>query len=266
MACRSREVFCSRLFLVLGLILWSVVCSQQALASERLTVFAAASLKNVLDSIAVSWTTKTGEQIVNVYGASSALAKQIEAGAPADVYVSADQDWMGYLAERNLVRADSIARLLGNVLVLVAPADSVETTTIVPGFDLSGFLDGGWLAMAEVNSVPAGRYGKQALENLQVWDSVKSRVAQAENVRAALMLVAAGEAAAGIVYQTDALAEPRVRVIGIFPDNSHSPIIYPVAVIRSSKNPKSMEFANYLQSTEARLIFEANGFRVLAEQ
>ncbi len=238
-----------------------VTLPQQAHASERLSIFAAASLKTALDAVTAAWTQQTGKQTVNVYAASSALAKQIEAGAPADVFVSADQDWMNYLAGQGLVRAETVEILLGNTLVLIAPADPKLETAISPGSDILDVLDGGWLAMGEVNSVPAGKYGKAALEALGVWDSVSDRIAQTENVRAALMLVATGEAAAGIVYETDARAEPRVRVIGAFPDGSHPPIIYPVAAVSSSRSPDVGEFLGFLQSAQARDIFATHGFR-----
>ena len=176
-------------------------------AAQEVTVFAAASLKNALDAVATAWTAAGGGRATLSYAASSALAKQIEAGAPADVFVSADRDWMDYLADRDLVRKDSIVELLGNRIVLVAPVDSTATATIAPGFDLSALLGDGRLAMANVDAVPAGKYGKASLEALGVWDTVAGRVAQAENVRAALALVATGEAPLGIVYATDAAAE-----------------------------------------------------------
>ena len=195
-----------------------------------------------------------GEATIS-YAASSALAKQIEEGAPADVFVSADLDWMAYLAERDLVQPDTEVELLGNRLALVAPADSEAAAAIAPGFDLAGLLGDGRLAIANVDAVPAGRYGKAALEALGVWESV-SELAQAENVRAALALVALGEAPLGIVYATDAAAEPAVRTVGVFPEDTHPPIVYPAAATAEA-GPDAAAFLAFLQSAPARAIFEA---------
>ena len=178
---------------------------------------------------------KSGEKATISYAASSALAKQIEQGAPADVFFSADLDWMKYLSERKLIKPDTETELLGNRIVLVAPADSSAATEIAPNFDLAGLLGDGRLAMANVDAVPAGKYGKAALETLGVWASVEGKVAQAENVRAALALVSTGEAPLGIVYQTDAKADPKVKVVGIFPQDTHPPIVYPVAETAESE-------------------------------
>jgi molybdate transport system substrate-binding protein len=197
------------------------------------------------------------------YAASSVLAKQIEAGAPADIFFSADLDWMSYLEERLLIAAPSRVTLLGNDLVLVAPADSNVSMTIEPGFPLAEALGEGKLAMALTASVPAGKYGKAALESLGVWDKLSSHVAEAENVRAALELVARGEAPLGIVYTTDARAEPRVKVVATFPEDSHPPILYPVALTVSAK-PDAREFFAFITSAKARLFFEKEGFRFVA--
>jgi molybdate transport system substrate-binding protein len=180
-------------------------------------VFAAASLKNALDAIADDWRRETGKHATISYAASSTLAKQIENGAPADLFISADRDWMDYLAQRKLIDAKSRVDLLGNRLVLIAPKDNKTDLVIRPGFDLAAALGDSRLAMADPAAVPAGLYGKAALETLGVWSSVAKRVAAAENVRAALLLVARGEAPLGIVYQTDAAAEPGVRVVATFP-------------------------------------------------
>lgn len=235
-----------------------------ARAQEPVTVFAAASLKTALDAISESWSQEEGRQATVSYAGSSALARQIEEGAPADLFISADLDWMAYLADRDLIDTASERRLLGNRIVLVAPADSSVELSIAPGFDLAGALGDGRLAMANIDAVPAGRYGKAALETLGVWDGVADKVAQAENVRAALQFVALGEAPLGIVYQTDATAEPGVRVVGTFPEDSHEPIIYPAALTADSANPDAAAFLNYLQGDEARGIFEEQGFTVLA--
>jgi molybdate transport system substrate-binding protein len=234
------------------------------LAQQRVTVFAAASLKNALDAVNAACEADVGEAATVSYAASSALAKQIEEGAPADVFMSADLDWMKYLSDRNLIKADTETQLLGNGIVLVAPADSEVKATIAVNFDLAGLLGDGRLAMGDVKAVPAGKYGKAALESLGVWASVEGKVAQAENVRAALALVSTGEAPLGIVYKTDAVADPKVKVVGAFPQSSHPPIVYPVAQTAGSKNAETPAFLKCLQSAKAKEIFEAQGFIALA--
>lgn len=234
-----------------------------AFAQERVSVFAAASLKNALDEIAAQWKQEAGQETSISYAASSALAKQIEQGAPADLFISADLDWMDYLSQKGLTKKETETRLLGNRIVLIAPADSSAAVEVKPGFDLAGALAGGKLAMANVDAVPAGKYGKAALEHLGAWDAVQGQVAQAENVRAALALVATGEAALGIVYQTDAAAEPKVKVLGTFPEDSHPPIVYPAAITASSTSPQAGEFFKFLMSDTARSAFEGQGFTVL---
>ena len=235
-----------------------------ATAAEKVNVFAAASLKNALDEVSAAWKADAGKETTNTYAASSALAKQIEGGAPADVFISADLDWMKYLSDKKLIADGSEVKLLGNTLVLVAPADSKASVTIAPGFDLKGVLNGGKLAMGEVKSVPAGKYGKAALEKLGVWASVEGSLAQAENVRAALKLVATGEAAAGIVYGTDAKEDGKVKVLGTFPEDTHPAIVYPAAVVAASKNADAAAFVKFLQSQKALDIFKQHGFTALA--
>jgi molybdate transport system substrate-binding protein len=233
--------------------------------SESVVVFAAASLKNALDEIATGWTAKSGVTVKTSYAASSALAKQIEEGAPADLFISADLDWMDYVEKKNLLKAGTRGNLLGNSIVLVAPKDWTKgDVKIEPNFPLANLLGDGRLAMAAIASVPAGKYGKASLEKLGVWNSVASKVAETENVRAALALVARGEAPLGIVYRTDAAAEPGVKIVGTFPDDSHPPIVYPAATLTSSKNAKAEDFLRYLAGPEAKAIFERNGFKVLA--
>ena len=241
-----------------------VVGSPSARAEGDVLVFAAASLKNALDNVNAAWKAETGKEATVSYAASSALAKQIEEGAPADIFISADLDWMKYLSDKNLTKKDSELKLLGNEIVLVAPKGSTAQATIAPNFDLAGLVGDGKLAMANVKSVPAGKYGKAALEKLGVWATVESKVAQAENVRAALMLVSTGEADLGIVYTTDASSDPAVKVIGTFPEGSHPPIVYPVAELTGSKSPDASEFLKYLQSAKAKELFEAQGFTYLA--
>ncbi len=230
-----------------------------AFAQEKVTVFAAASMKNALDNANKAW----GHEVTVSYAASSALAKQIEGGAPADVFISADLDWMKYLSDKKLVKDDTRSDWLGNRIVLVAQKDAVKPVEIKPGFDLAGLLKGGKLAMGEPKSVPAGKYGKAALEKLGVWSSVEKDVASAESVRAALALVSRGEAPYGIVYQTDAAADPGVSVVGTFPDDSHPPIIYPVAILSESKSPDALAYLDYLRSAKAAPFFEKEGFTVL---
>ncbi len=232
-------------------------------AAEKVTVFAAASLKTALDAVSTTWAADTGYELAISYAASSALAKQIEEGAPADIFISADLAWMTYLTDKNLVATGSAINLLGNEIVLIAPQDSKLETKIETNFPLAELLNGGKLAMADVKAVPAGKYGKAALESLGVWATVEPHVAQAENVRAALKLVATGEAALGIVYATDAKAEATVKVLGTFPPDSHPAIIYPIAVTAASSAANAKDFVIYLQSAKAKAIFGTQGFTLL---
>jgi molybdate transport system substrate-binding protein len=249
---------------VVGSLAAMLLVTPPSQAADNVIVFAAASLKNALDSINAAWKADTGRQATISYAASSALAKQIEGGAPADVFISADLDWMKYLSDKKLIKADTETKLLGNRIVLIAPKDSKAESTIAPNFDLAGLLGEGRLAMGDVKAVPAGKYGKAALESLGVWASVEGKTAQAENVRAALKFVATGEAALGIVYQTDANAEPGVKVIGTFPEDAHPPIVYPIALTAESKHADAADFMKYLQSAKAKELFEAQGFTFLA--
>ncbi|WP_368905263.1 molybdate ABC transporter substrate-binding protein [Taklimakanibacter lacteus] len=232
-------------------------------SAEPVNVFAAASLKNALDAVSAAWKAEAGSEARATYAASSALARQIEQAAPADVFVSADLDWMDYLDGKKLIRADTKKVLLGNALVLVAARSSGVELELKQGVDLAGALQGGKLAVGDVKAVPAGRYAKAALEKLGLWASVEKSLAQSENVRAALALVARGEARLGIVYATDARAEDKVEVAGVFPEDSHPPIVYPAAVISSSKNPDAEAFVTYLSSPKAQEIFTAQGFTIL---
>jgi len=253
------------LLLVAAALAATLIVQPAAMAqdAEPTLVFAAASLKNALDAAVEDYSKTTGKAVTVSYAASSALAKQIEEGAPADMFFSADLDWMDNLQGKNLIAPDSRATLLGNDIVLIAPADSTVALTIAPNFPLAEALGDGKLAMALTASVPAGKYGKAALENLGVWDSVSANVAEAENVRAALALVSRGEAPLGIVYTTDAKADPSVKVVGTFPADSHPPILYPVALTASAK-PGARAFLDYLTSANAKPIFEAQGFRFVA--
>jgi molybdate transport system substrate-binding protein len=194
------------------------------------------------------------------YGATSALAKQIENGAPADLFLSADSDWMDYVEIRKLIKPGSRRNLLTNRLVLIAPSTSTAKLVIVPGFPLAKHLGNDRLAVADPNAVPAGKYAKAALESLGVWRDVEPKIAPTENVRAALVLVSRGETPFGIVYRTDALADKKVRVVGEFPAKTHPPIVYPVAMTGMSKGAAASDFLTYLSSPAARAVFEKYGF------
>jgi molybdate transport system substrate-binding protein len=226
-------------------------------------VFAAASLKTALDEIAAQWQRQSGKKVVISYAASNTLIKQIELGAPADIFLSADLDWMDYGQEKNLINAETRSNLLSNRIVLVAPKDATLTLNITRGFDLASALKGGRLAMANVDAVPAGKYGKAALEKLGAWDGVKNKIAQADNVRAALALVSLREAPLGLVYETDAASDPSVKIIATFPEDSHPPITYPLALTKTSANPDARAFLSYIRSSAARPAFERQGFTVL---
>jgi molybdate transport system substrate-binding protein len=227
-------------------------------------VFAAASLQTAIDELSPAITKATGVTVKASYAASSALAKQIENGAPADIFMSADLDWMDYLAERRLIRQESRINLLGNDLVLVAPANRKITMAIGPNFGLAAALGADRLAVADPAAVPAGKYAKDALTRLGVWDSVSGKLAPAENVRAALLLVSRGETPLGIVYRTDALADTGVAIVGQFPNSSHAPIIYPAALTSTSGAGADKALA-FLSGTAARQVFERLGFRVIAK-
>jgi molybdate transport system substrate-binding protein len=245
----------------LGGLAWAAL-ARPAAAFEPVLVFAAASLKTALDEIAAAWAASSGKRATISYAGSNTLAKQIEAGAPAALFISADLDWMHYLAGRGLIRPETRTNLLGNSLVLIAPKDEAKPVEIGPG--LADRLAGGRLAMADVNAVPAGRYGKAALEKLGAWAGMKDRIAQAESVRAALLLVSRGEAPLGIVYRTDAVADPTVAVVATFPPDSHPPIVYPAALTKAADADAAALLA-FLRSRPARAVFEKQGFSVLGE-
>lgn len=242
-------------------VLLAAACCAVAHAAN-VTVFAAASLKEAMDAQARRFESATGDKVVVAYAASNALAKQIEAGAPADLFVSADLDWMDYLAQRSLLASGTRVDLLRNTLVLIAPATSRLELRIAPGFGLSGALGDGRLALANPDSVPAGKYAKSALESLGVWTSVERKVARAENVRAALAFVARGEAPLGIVYGTDVLADPAVRIVDTFPASTHPPIVYPAAVIAASTSPAARNLLDFLRSPAAAETWRKFGFDI----
>jgi len=223
-------------------------------------VFAAASLKESLDDVAAAFHAATGDEARIAYGASSALARQIEAGAPAQVFISADLDWIDYVVAHRRAVGPRVS-LLANELVLVAPAASATRVKIARGFDLAAALAGGRLAVADPRAVPAGKYARESLEKLGVWRSVEDRLAPVSDVRVALALVARGEAPLGIVYRTDALAEPRVRIVDAFPAWTHAPIVYGMVEIEGA-TPAARAFARYCASDAARAIWSRHGFRV----
>jgi molybdate transport system substrate-binding protein len=252
---------------ILAAVAATIVIAAAPLAAQAqdksITVFAAASMKNALDDVDAAFTKQSGIKVVASYDASSALMKQIEGGAPADVFVSADLKWMDYGAQKKLIKDDTRVNLLGNTLVLIAPKDSkIDHVTIATGFDLAKLAGDGRIATGDVKAVPVGIYAQAALEKLGVWSSVEPKMAMTANVRAALVLVARGEAPLGIVYSTDAKVEPGVKVLGVFPDDSHDPIIYPVAATAGAK-PEATAYLAFLRSQTAKTIFEAHGFAVL---
>jgi molybdate transport system substrate-binding protein len=256
---RSRLV---GFFLSLAILCGSV--HSPALAEDKtLTVFAAASMKNALDEIDTAFTAKTGAKVNASYAASSTLAKQIEQGAPADIFVSADTDWMDYATAKKTINEPTRVNLLGNSIVLIAPKESkIDNVAIGPGFDLAKLAGDGRIATGDVKAVPVGKYAKAALEKLGAWAAAEPKFAMAESVRAALTLVARGEAVLGIVYATDAKVEPGVKIVGTFPPDTHPPIIYPVAATTTAK-PDASAYLDYLRSSAAKAVLEKYGFTYL---
>ena len=251
----------ARLFTILA---FALAAMQPLAAQESITVFAAASMKNALDDTNAAFTKTSGVKVVASYAASSALAKQIEQGAPADVFVSADLKWMDYTAEHKLIRPETRVNLLGNKLVLIAPKDSkLDRINIAPSFDIAKLAGDGRIAIADVKAVPAGLYAKAALEKLGAWKAAEPKLAMAENVRATLAFVARGETPVGIVYETDAKVEPNVKIVGVFPEGSHEPVTYPVAATAASTNAATGRYLAFLRSGAAKAIFEKYGFKFL---
>ncbi len=236
--------------------------SSGASPATTLLVFGAASLSDALEEADRTFTAATHIPVRASYAASSTLAKQIDAGARADVFFSADRQWMDYLEQRSLLRSGTRRDVLGNALVLIAPADSAVQLKIVPGFALVAALGSGRLASADPDSVPAGLYARAALTQLGVWEAVAPRLARAENVRAALAYVARGETPLGIVYRTDAAAEKRVRVVDVFPEDTHPPIVYPAA-LTSVAQPQAAQYLAFLEGHSAGEIFARYGFTIL---
>jgi molybdate transport system substrate-binding protein len=245
------------LVLVLGLI-----SALPVAAADKITVFAAASLTDALGAIDTAYTAKTGQAVVASFAASSTLARQIEAGAPAQVFLSADTKWMDYLAQKNLLAPDTRSDVLGNALALIAPSDSpVGALGIDRGLDWQRLLGAdGRLSVGDPDHVPAGIYAKESLTNLGVWPALQSRLARAEDVRGALVLVERGEAPLGIVYVTDARISAKVKIVGIFPASSHSPIVYPFAIVQGQATPAVQAYFRFLKGPEARTVFQRFGF------
>lgn len=238
----------------------TVLAPATAHADDAL-IFAAASLKPALDKITATPEIRSLGDVKATYAASSQLARQIEAGAPATLFISADEGWMDYLAQRKLIVTTTRTDLLGNALVLIAPKQSTLKLAITPGFDLAGALGAdGHLALAEPNSVPAGKYAKVALTGLGVWNGVASCIVAADNVRAALNFVARGEAPLGIVYRSDAVSEPAVRIVATFPPGSHAPIVYPEAIVADHDSALARHLLDALHAPAQQAIFQAYGF------
>ena len=250
----------------LALLLVALFASGAAFAADTAakpaTVFGAASLTNVLGELGKAFTVRSGADVRFSFAASSTLARQIESGAAAELFLSADKEWMDYLEQRALIRKESRVDLLSNRLALIAPADSAIRLKIAPGFGLVAALGGGRLSTGDPDNVPVGRYARSALTSLGVWNEVADRLVRAEDVRTALAFVARGEAPLGIVYATDARVEKRVRVVDLFPGNTHPRITYPMALTKAA-GPDAAKFAEYLKTDEARVVFERYGFIVL---
>ena len=255
--------FLSRGSVAVALTALALFSAPMRAAADEVTVFAAASLTNALDRVAEAWTVETGHTAVMSYAGSSALARQIQEGAPADIFISASVDWMDAIAESGDLREGTRRDILGNTLVLIAHGADAAPVTIDSSLDLAGMLGDERLAMALVDSVPAGVYGKAALTSLGLWDSVEPLVAQADNVRAALAFVAQNEAPLGIVYATDAAVEDNVTIIGTFPAGSHDPITYPAGITAQSESAVAGAFLDYLTSDTARAIWQEFGFTVI---
>jgi molybdate transport system substrate-binding protein len=242
---------------------WLAAGSSVHAQDRTLTVFAAASMKNALDDVDAAFTRRTGIKVAASYAASSTLIKQIEQGAPADVFASADLDWMDYGSQKKVIDDATRINLLGNRIVLIAPKDAkLDNVTIGPGFDLARLAGDGRIVTGDVKAVPVGKYAKAALEKLGAWAGVAPKFAMAENVRAALALVARGEAVLGIVYESDAKVEPGVKIAGVFPEDSHPPIVYPVAATATAR-PEANAYVGFLRSQAAKSIFEKYGFTFL---
>jgi molybdate transport system substrate-binding protein len=258
--CTGRErLLIHRFVLLMALFLVVVVVSPRA--ADPFRVLAAVTLKPALDAIVQKY---SGGEVVVVYGPSPTLAKQIEDGVPADIFFSADKMWMDELAQKHLINPDTNTDLVGNHLVLIARKGSGHQTTIAPGFPLAELVGAGPLAMCDPDSHPAGRYGKASLVALGVWQSVEKKIARAENPLLAVKMVAHGDVPFAIVFTTDAATDPEVEIVGIFPDDTHPSIVYPVAVLTQSHNPEAVRFLDFLKSPPATAIFREFGYVIPA--
>jgi molybdate transport system substrate-binding protein len=259
---RKGNRMLTRLALIAGLVL---LAPARLAAQETIVVFAAASLKKAIDDVNAAFSRQAGLKVATSYAASPALARQIEQGAPADIFISADRDWMDYAEQKQLIRPDTRADLLGNRLVLIAPKNAkISEIAIGENFDIAALAADGRIAIADTRAVPAGKYAKQALEKLGAWAKAAPKLAMSENVRAALAFVARGEAPLGIVYETDARIEPQVKIVGRFPESSHAPIVYPVAMTMRA-TLSALSYLDFLRTNDARSIFENYGFSVLTK-
>jgi molybdate transport system substrate-binding protein len=254
----------ARLIAAFCLLIPLATAPQPVAAQGTLTVFAAASMRNALDDVDKAFTKASGVHVTASYAASSALAQQIAHGAPADVYVSANVKWMDYLQKQKLIKVATRVNLLGNSLVLIAPKSSkLDHVTIKKGFDIAKLAGKNRIAVADTKAVPAGLYAKATLKSLGAWKAAEPKLAQAENVRATLAYVARGETPLGIVYATDAQVEPKVKVIGVFPEGSHPPIKYPVAAMKDAKSKAVANYLQFVRTPTAKAIFEKYGFTFL---
>lgn len=244
-------------------VVFAILVTVSPARAEAVRVFAAASMKNAVDQAALAWKAASGKDVTSSYGSSATLARQIAQAAPVDIFISADEDWMNDLAAKDLIKPATRKDLVGNSLVLAAAASQDFTIDLAKVSSVTQVLGDEKLAMADVASVPAGKYGKQALEKLGLWANLQPRIVMQENVRAALALLARGEARLGIVYGSDVVAEPKVRIVATFPETSHKPIRYPAAIVKTSGNEDALSFLAYLQSSEGQAIFQKNGFTLL---
>src|SRR6187549_340766 len=254
-----RRIFVALLSGALAATAWAPAARAAGNEKPALLIFAAASLTNVLGELSTAWEKSSGVPVKISFAASSMLARQIEAGGRADVFISADQEWMDYLQQRGLIEKSSRRDLAGNRLVLIAPANSRIALKIAPGFPLLAALGGGRLSTGDPDTVPVGRYARAALLSLGVWEQIQDRLVRADNVRSAMMFVARGEAPLGIVYATDALADSQVRIVDTFPENTHAPITYPGATIRGAR-AEAIAYLNYLASTPVSETWRRFGF------
>jgi len=250
----------TKYLIINNILCFALTAFSASMASADTTVFAAASLRNALDEVRQAWAAQDSGKVVVSYAGSSALARQIEKGAPADIFISADLAWMAYLAQRKLVSEGSRVNLLRNELVMIAPASARISVELRRGLQLGQLLGRDRMAIADPDHVPAGKYGKAALEALGLWPQVADKLARGENVRTALNYVARGEAPLGIVYRTDCAAEAKVRVVASFPADTHPPVVYPAALVAGRGNAQAAAFFSYLKSNAATGIFRKHGF------